>query len=324
MPETPTFSTLRVEVDGPHRTAHPHPTRQAEPTRYGAAAGDRRSGSMVRHDVGVGGDRHRRGPGVLVGFRSPRVRRDRLADECVEPRPGRPRTADGRGDGADVGVVDRGDQGSVRRRWCGAGRRVRSADRRRRHRVLDPRGRPRHPAGVGRDPSAGARDRTGDHPRAGADLPPVRARRGQGDSASSTGWCHEPNWSRPSTNSPSNWPARRRAWCGRRNDRSTRRSRTWHRPSARGPTPTSSAPPCVTPKPARPPATTSPSSRQPLNRASGLRAERLGRANGTVTQTGFGSDGRGQVEEVGGDVVEEAGGERERLDVDALVVAVEP
>ena len=38
---------------------------------------------------------------------------------------------------------------------------------------------------------------------------------------------------------------------------------------------------------------------------------------------GPGAEALGSAEEVGGDVVEEAGGERERLDVDAFVVAVE-
>ena len=120
-----------------------------------------------------------RGPGVLVGVRPARVRR---RDAATRPA-----------GSADLGrrmadAVERMSAltiAAIKGPCVGGGvvlaARLRPAHRRRRHRVLDPRGRPRHPAGVGWDPAPGPRDRPGDDARARADVPPVRRRRGAVD-----------------------------------------------------------------------------------------------------------------------------------------------
>ncbi len=185
MTDVPEFSTLRVEVD-----AAASPGASGPIGRMTLTQGDKLNplgtvplreiaeaaqwfNSTDAHIVIVTGE----GRGFSSGFdlREFAGRRSGRSRHDVEPRPGRPRPADGRGDGPHVGADDRCDQGSVCRWWRRARRRVRSADRGGRHRVLDPGGRPRYPPRMGRHPAAGARDRPGAHPRAGAHVSPVHA-----------------------------------------------------------------------------------------------------------------------------------------------------
>ena len=90
----------------------------------------------------------------------------------------RSRATDGRRRRGDERDHDRTCPRSLHRRWSGARRRLRSACRGERRLLLDPRGRPRHPARVGRHPSSRSWYRAGTHQGAGDDLPAVHVSRG--------------------------------------------------------------------------------------------------------------------------------------------------
>ena len=174
------FETLRVEVEGAVGRLNPRAPREAEPPVGDGARRDRCRGALVRHPAGrEGGDRARGGPRVL-GRR----------------RPGRPSAGKPEGcrsaDAADLGRAhgrrarghecarDRPAPRLVRRRGRRARGGLRPARRRRGRALLDPRGRPRHPARLGRHPPPGARDRSRAGEGAGAHLPSLRRGRGEG------------------------------------------------------------------------------------------------------------------------------------------------
>ena len=132
------------------------------------------------------------------------------------------------------------------------GRRLRPAARSRGHQLLDSRGRPRDPAGLGRHPAPGSRHRPGADQGAGDDLPAVRRCRGARRRRSSTGssppissTVRSRSWRRCSRAS--------RSWrCSRPSATPTRSPRRWSARCAAGPTPTACSPGSATPRATRP------------------------------------------------------------------------
>ena len=178
------FDTIEVRPSTGRRGAGAGPSGEAEPAVVAHAGRDRGRGPLVRHPRRAEGGRRVRSarPGVLGRRRRVVVRR-RRAPVTRTPAARTTPTAAGGWPGRWTSC---GPSPSPRcRGWCVGGglvlaARVRPARRRPLGPLLDPRGRAGHPAGVGRHPPAGARDRSGADQGAGDDVPRVRTRRGQG------------------------------------------------------------------------------------------------------------------------------------------------